>query len=136
MTSKVDSTSNELQAEAFKQLYPEQYYAKFIASNLRPDGRSLDDARAATIGINPIGTAISSALVKIGETTAMAGIKLGVVLKSPLMPLIPCHNHPLHGSPYCAVCLHIQYHIVWIQRACHALLTAPRCAHTDLCTGP
>ena len=78
MAATEPSTSNELQAEAFKQLYPEQYYAKFINSNLRPDGRSLSSARNTSIGINPIGTADSSALVKIGETTAMAGIKLGV----------------------------------------------------------
>ncbi len=78
MAAEASSASNELQAEAFKQLYPEQYYAKFINSSLRPDGRPLDGARATTIGLNPIGTADSSALVKIGETTAMAGIKLGV----------------------------------------------------------
>jgi len=78
MAAQTASASNELQAEAFKQLYPEQYYAKFINSNLRPDGRSLGSARATSIGVNPIGTADSSALVKIGETTAMAGIKLGV----------------------------------------------------------
>ena len=78
MAGTETSSSNELQAEAFKQLYPEQYYAKFISSNLRPDGRALTVARATTIGINPIGTADSSALVKIGESTAMAGIKLGV----------------------------------------------------------
>lgn len=78
MAATEPSTSNELQAEAFKQLYLEQYYAKFINSNLRPDGRSLSSARTTSIGINPIGTADSSALVKIGETTAMAGIKLGV----------------------------------------------------------
>lgn len=78
MAATGPSTSNELQAEAFKQLYPEQYYAKFIKSNLRPDGRSLSSARATSIGINPIATADSSALIKMGETTAMAGIKLGV----------------------------------------------------------
>ena len=89
MAAQTVSASNELQAEAFKQLYPEQYYAKFIKSDLRPDGRSLESARATTIGVNPIGTADSSALVKIGETTAMAGIKLGV------------------GHPLCTACSNI-----------------------------
>ena len=91
MPLKTESAGNELQAEAFKQLYPEQYYAKFVNSNLRPDGRSLDNARATTIGINPIGTADSSALVKMGETTAMAGIKLGVHSR-PTPVLAPCHT--------------------------------------------
>lgn len=93
MAAKESPSSNELQAEAFKQLYPEQYYAKFINSDIRPDGRALGAARAATIGINPIGTADSSALVKIGETTAMAGVKLGVCL--PL--LLSCN---LTQQPY------------------------------------
>ena len=89
MAAEATIASNELQAEAFKQLYPEQYYAKFINSNLRPDGRPLDGARATTIGINPIGTADSSALVKIGETTAMAGIKLGVRQSPVSLGLLP-----------------------------------------------
>ena len=77
-TAAAASASNELQAEAFKRLYPNEYYAKFISQSLRPDGRPLGGARATTIGIHPLESTNSSALVKIGNTTAMAGIKLQV----------------------------------------------------------
>ncbi|KAK9908249.1 hypothetical protein WJX75_004814 [Coccomyxa subellipsoidea] len=76
MSAAVPSSSNELQAEAFKRLYPNEYYAKFISKSLRPDGRPLGGARATTIGIHPLESTNSSALVKIGNTTAMAGMKL------------------------------------------------------------
>ncbi len=78
MSAVVPPASNELQAEAFKRLYPNEYYAKFISKSLRPDGRPLGGARATTIGIHPLESTSSSALVKIGNTTAMAGIKLQV----------------------------------------------------------
>lgn len=81
MSAAVPSSSNELQAEAFKRLYPNEYYAKFISKSLRPDGRPLGGARATTIGIHPLESTNSSALVKIGNTTAMAGIKLQVILQ-------------------------------------------------------
>jgi exosome complex component RRP43 len=70
--------SNELQAVAFKRLYPDQYYARFIDNKLRPDGRPLSGARATTIGLHPVECAHSSALVKVGNTTAIAGVKLQV----------------------------------------------------------
>lgn len=79
MSAAALDASNELQAEAFKRLYPDQYYSKFIESNIRPDGRSLGAARATTIGLHPVESAHSSALVKIGSTAAIAGIKLQVV---------------------------------------------------------
>lgn len=77
-TAAAAAASNELQAEAFKRLYPNEYYAKFISQSLRPDGRPLGGARATTIGISPLESTNSSALVKTGNTTAMAGIKLQV----------------------------------------------------------
>ena len=129
MTAEAAPASNELQAGAFKQLYPEQYYAKFINSNLRPDGRSLDGARATTIGINPIGTADSSALVKMGETTAMAGIKLGVCLNSPF-GLGCCHRLSFSG---CTVWRRCPNAIVYLQ-ADNVMLILLSNARTDLCS--
>jgi len=65
-----------LEPDAFKKLYPDQYYARFVAEGLRPDGRPLARARPTTIALGAVSTADSSALVKIGSTTVMAGIKL------------------------------------------------------------
>lgn len=68
----------QLQADAFKRLYPEQYYDTFISQGIRTDGRVLTRARPVTIGLGAVTTADSSALVKIGSTTVMAGIRLEV----------------------------------------------------------
>ena len=72
------AASNELQADAFKRVYPEEYYKQFISSNLRPDSRSLAEARTCAVVLDTIKTADSSSLVQIGRTVAVAGIKLEV----------------------------------------------------------
>lgn len=69
----------DLQAEAFQRLYPDQYLAKFIAQGVRPDGRPLALPRATSIGLGVVSTADASALVKLGSTTVMAGIKCEVM---------------------------------------------------------
>jgi exosome complex component RRP43 len=74
------STANagQLDPDAFKKLYPESFYQKFIESGIRPDGRVFGRARPTTIGLGAVETADSSALVKIGSTTVLAAIKLEV----------------------------------------------------------
>ena len=71
--------SDSLEADAFKKLYPKEFFSKFIESGIRPDGRPVGRCRATTIGLNVVSTADSSALVKIGSTTALAGAKLEVL---------------------------------------------------------
>ena len=78
MTDTEPDVSPNLGPEAFKKLYPEQYYKKFIESGIRPDGRTFGRGRPATIGLDAVSTADSSALIKIGSTTVLAGIKLEV----------------------------------------------------------
>jgi polyribonucleotide nucleotidyltransferase len=72
------TAAHELHADAFRQLYPAQYYAGFLSKHLRPDGRQLSESRPTTIGVDTIKSADSSALVKTGSTTVVAGIKLEV----------------------------------------------------------
>lgn len=71
-------TGQDLGPDAFKKLYPEQYYKRFLANGVRPDGRAFGRARPTTIGLEAVSTADASALVKIGSTTVLAGIKLEV----------------------------------------------------------
>ena len=68
-----------LQADAFKKLYPQEFFSKFIEDGIRPDGRPVGRCRPTTIGLDVVSTADSSALVKIGSTTALAGVKLEVM---------------------------------------------------------
>ncbi|DBA84869.1 hypothetical protein WJX77_007920 [Trebouxia sp. C0004] len=71
--------NDALQADAFKKLYPQEFFSKFIEDGIRPDGRPVGRCRPTTIGLDVVSTADSSALVKIGSTTALAGVKLEVM---------------------------------------------------------
>lgn len=63
-----------------------EYHKSFLKENCRPDGRELDEFRTTTLNIGPISTAEGSALVKIGNTTVMCGIKAELALPSSETP--------------------------------------------------
>jgi len=73
------TNAGQLDPDAFKKLYPENFYQKYIDNGIRPDGRAFGRARPTTIGLGAVETADASALVKIGSTTVLAGIKLEVL---------------------------------------------------------
>mmetsp|Transcript_5900 Transcript_5900/g.12031 ORF Transcript_5900/g.12031 Transcript_5900/m.12031 type:complete len:306 (-) Transcript_5900:399-1316(-) len=77
MTAAV--AQDAVDAQAFKKLYPENFYAQFLERSTRPDGRPLGRARPTSIGVGAVSTAEGSALVKIGSTTMIAGVKLEVM---------------------------------------------------------
>ncbi|XP_006267502.1 exosome complex component RRP43 [Alligator mississippiensis] len=62
-------------AAGFKTVEPLEYYRRFLKENCRPDGRELGEFRATTVNIGSITTADGSALVKLGNTTVICGIK-------------------------------------------------------------
>lgn len=68
--------SEGLQADAFKKLYPKEFLSRFTEDDIRPDGRPIGRCRPTTIGLDVVSTANGSALVKIGSTTILAGVKL------------------------------------------------------------
>lgn len=57
-----------------------------MAHNVRPDGRSLMKVRPATINVGSISTADGSAVVKIGRTTVVCGIKAELATPKPSQP--------------------------------------------------
>lgn len=59
------AASADMQSEAFKRLYPEEFYARFIAEGVRPDGRPLGRPRPVSVGLGSITTADASAHVKV-----------------------------------------------------------------------
>ena len=79
MAAAASAASDGLQADAFKKLYPREFFAKFTDDGIRPDGRPVGRCRPTTIGLDVVSTADGSALVKIGSTTALAGVKLEVM---------------------------------------------------------
>ncbi|XP_057676716.1 exosome complex component RRP43 [Corythoichthys intestinalis] len=62
-------------AAGFKTAEPLEYHRSFLKENCRPDGRELLQFRTTTINIGSIGTADGSALVKLGNTTVICGVK-------------------------------------------------------------
>ncbi|RVE63950.1 hypothetical protein OJAV_G00141380 [Oryzias javanicus] len=62
-------------AAGFKIAEPLEYHMSFLKDNCRPDGRELSEFRTTTLNIGSISTADGSALVKLGSTTIICGIK-------------------------------------------------------------
>ncbi|XP_042305688.1 exosome complex component RRP43 [Sceloporus undulatus] len=62
-------------AGGFRTVEPLEYYRRFLKENCRPDGRDLGEFRTTTVNIGSITTADGSALVKLGNTTVVCGIK-------------------------------------------------------------
>uniref|UniRef100_A0A2I4ATB2 Exosome complex component RRP43 n=1 Tax=Austrofundulus limnaeus TaxID=52670 RepID=A0A2I4ATB2_AUSLI len=62
-------------AAGFKTAEPLEYHRSFLKENCRPDGRELSEFRTTTLNIGSISTADGSALVKMGNTTIICGVK-------------------------------------------------------------
>nr|XP_057942953.1 exosome complex component RRP43 [Doryrhamphus excisus] len=62
-------------AAGFKTAEPLEYHRSFLKENCRPDGRELLEFRTTTLNIGSICTADGSALVKLGNTTVICGVK-------------------------------------------------------------
>lgn len=67
--------SDELRAQIFQRLHPHAYLDRFLVEGVRPDGRTPEEWRDAFINVGSISTADGSALVRIGGTTIVCGVK-------------------------------------------------------------
>lgn len=87
-----DSVQENLKALTFQRLHPRAYLERFIAENIRPDARQFQDRRDITVNVGmdvlilpwskceaistgSISTADGSALVRLGDTTIVCGVK-------------------------------------------------------------
>ncbi|BFZ64197.1 hypothetical protein YB2330_005336 [Saitoella coloradoensis] len=59
----------------FKKLHPQEYLRRFTTSEVRADGRSLRTFRPATANAGSLSNAFGSAVVRMGNTTVVCGIK-------------------------------------------------------------
>lgn len=72
------STANEeqaIKAATFRRLHPKAYLERFLAEKIRPDGREVDEWRDISVNVGSITTASGSALVRLGDTTVVCGVK-------------------------------------------------------------
>jgi exosome complex component RRP43 len=96
--------------EAFRKIYPTEFYKKFLVQNVRPDGRTSSKVRKTTVSAGSITTADGSAFCKLGNTSVVCGIKaeLGevpnikatgprLIVNLELLPL--CSPHIKPGKP-------------------------------------
>ncbi|KAH9927345.1 ribosomal protein S5 domain 2-type protein [Fomitopsis serialis] len=107
-TSKADQDA--LRAATFQRLHPKVYLERFLAENVRPDGRELGGWREVSVNVGSISTADGSALVRLGKTTVVCGVKAEIAepeLDSPedgfLVPNLDlpaiCHPRFKPGPP-------------------------------------
>ncbi|KAI0071833.1 ribosomal protein S5 domain 2-like protein [Panus rudis PR-1116 ss-1] len=75
-TAHLDPAEEEaLKASTFRRLHPKVYLERFLGEGLRPDGREFDEWRDISINVGSISTADGSALVRLGDTTIVCGVK-------------------------------------------------------------
>lgn len=55
------------------------YIDRFLENQIRPDGRGMSKARKLTMTTGSVTTAVGSAMLKLGRTTAVAGVQARLV---------------------------------------------------------
>ncbi|KAI7861842.1 ribosomal protein S5 domain 2-type protein [Spinellus fusiger] len=76
MTTNTTTTTKNF--EIFSRIQPYEYLRRFLGQDIRPDGRTLDQFRSTLITAGTITTANASAMVRLGGTTVVCGIKAEV----------------------------------------------------------
>lgn len=94
--------SADMEVDAFRRLFPIQFYEKHFVQSIRPDARPLNSARDTTIALGSVASANGSALVKIGCTTMLAAIKMEVMTPSIELPDEGKLAIEFHMPPICS----------------------------------
>ncbi|KAG9020729.1 hypothetical protein FS837_007928 [Tulasnella sp. UAMH 9824] len=74
-TSVPPAGASQLDAKTFQRLHPRAYLERFLSEGIRPDGREPTTWRDVSLNAGSISTAEGSALVRLGNTTIVCGIK-------------------------------------------------------------
>ncbi|GAB2221597.1 hypothetical protein Droror1_Dr00012782 [Drosera rotundifolia] len=85
-SNQTGDLSAEMEVDAYRRLFPLQFYEQCLAKSIRPDARQLNKARDATLALGAVASADGSALAKIGGTSMLAAVKMEVMsptLESP-----------------------------------------------------
>ncbi|OAY68361.1 Exosome complex component RRP43 [Ananas comosus] len=69
----------EMEVEAYRRLFPVAYFERHLRESVRLDARPLASPRDTSVALGLVGSADGSALVKFGDTTMVAAIKLEVM---------------------------------------------------------
>lgn len=80
---------------------PEVYYRRFLDDGVRPDGRAPHDRRAAQLQRGAIGSAHGSASVRLGLSTAVAGVRAEITES---IPELPAHGQVMVSIEFPPLC--------------------------------
>ncbi|CAK9781848.1 ribosomal protein S5 domain 2-like protein [Cutaneotrichosporon oleaginosum] len=98
-----DVSGSSSAAAIFQRLHPDQYLTRFLDKGYRPDARRKDVWRDVSINVGSIATADGSALVRMGDTTMVCGVKAEVAEPSGSRPdegfVVPNIDLPALCSP-------------------------------------
>lgn len=94
--------SADMEVDAFRRLFPVQFYERHFVKSIRPDARPLNCARDTTISLGAVASANGSALVKIGCTTMLAAIKMEIMTPSVESPDEGNLAIEFHMPPICS----------------------------------
>ncbi|KAL8140098.1 hypothetical protein V2J09_006119 [Rumex salicifolius] len=94
--------SAEVDFEAYRRLFPLQYFERLLTDSLRPDARQLRQARDTTLALGAVGSANGSALAKIGSTTILAAIKMEIMTPATELPDEGNIAIEFHMPPICS----------------------------------
>ncbi|GAB4843858.1 hypothetical protein Ancab_013820 [Ancistrocladus abbreviatus] len=94
--------SAEMEVDAFRRLFPLQFYERHLSESIRPDARALQRARDTTLALGAVASADGSALAKIGSTTMLAAIKMEVMSPATELPDEGNLAIEFHMPPICS----------------------------------
>ncbi|KAL4072183.1 ribosomal protein S5 domain 2-type protein [Scleroderma citrinum] len=141
MSNQPSSTeSDTLRAQIFQRLHPHAYLDRFLIEGVRPDGRAPDEWRDVFINVGSISTADGSALVRIGGTTIVCGVKAEIAEPELDTPgegfLVPNIDLPAICSPKFKPGPPSEEAQVLSERLNTALISAQLLPLTTLCIAP
>ena len=85
----------------FRRLQPEEFYRQHLQAGLRPDGRALLERRPMAVTVDSLARADGSAVVRLGNTTVAAGVKLELAAPPPESP---CRGYLVPNLAMPAMC--------------------------------
>ncbi|KAH8118854.1 ribosomal protein S5 domain 2-type protein [Phellopilus nigrolimitatus] len=131
---------SSLQAETFRRLHPRAYLERFLSEGFRPDGREKDDWRDVSVNVGSISTADGSALVRLGDTTIVCGVKAEIAepeLDSPAIGfIVPNLDLPAICSPKFKPGPPVDEAQVLSERLYDALISSESIPLSSLCINP
>lgn len=94
-----------MESELLQRFRPEEYYKSYLADGVRPDGRMMRERRKAQLQRSMFGSAYGSASVRLGDSSAVAGVRARVTEAVPEMPargsiVGSVELHPLSSSAF------------------------------------